>query len=60
MTTWRCSGINVRSLTVGAQLLGAVVAGLLASAFGTGVALLVGAIGMVLAPAWLIRGVTVG
>jgi MFS family permease len=45
---------TVRSLTVGAQLVGAVVGGLLAVAFGTALALLIAAVGMLLAPAWLV------
>jgi predicted MFS family arabinose efflux permease len=45
---------TVRSLMVGAQLVGAVVGGLLAVAFGTALALLIAAVGMLLAPAWLV------
>ncbi|MDQ3810305.1 MAG: MFS transporter, partial [Chloroflexota bacterium] len=45
---------TVRSLTVGAQLIGAVIGGLVAAAFGTALALLVAAVGMLLAPAWLV------
>jgi predicted MFS family arabinose efflux permease len=45
---------TARSLTVGAQLVGAVTGGLLAVTFGTPFALLVAAVGMLLAPAWLV------
>ena len=45
---------TVRSLTVGAQLVGVVIGGLLAVAFDTALVLLIAAVGMLLGPAWLI------